>query len=169
MLCMESGQSPVVSWLTTLVLCHDTTGDCPEGLFLRPGNMYMGSLIPRPSPSFLLLAVRKNGRGPGTYYHMSYVEDFNCVWAHWVTKQQEQVNLPHVPSTIWVCSWLNNRRNIAFSFCYLSIMSYSCDKMCPLSLFHSTSDGKLGEGLGTRLIPGHSQIFTSTYRMACRL
>ena len=32
-----------------------------------------GSLIPRPSLSFLLLAVWKSGRGPGTFAHVSHV------------------------------------------------------------------------------------------------
>ena len=31
------------------------------------------SLVPRPPPSFPLLAVRKSGRGPGTFPHVSDV------------------------------------------------------------------------------------------------
>ena len=33
------------------------------------------SLVPRPPPSFPSLAVRKSGRGPGTFPHVSNVTD----------------------------------------------------------------------------------------------
>ena len=35
----------------------------------------IGSLVPRPAPSFPSLAVRLSGRGPGTFPHVSDVTD----------------------------------------------------------------------------------------------
>ena len=43
-------------------------GSCVGG---EPGMMPICSLVPRPSPSFLSLAVRLCGRGPGTFSHVS--------------------------------------------------------------------------------------------------
>ena len=56
--------------------------------------------------------------------------DFNCVWAHWVTEQQEQRKYQ---STYHMYLASEGQQIVSvfslFSFCCLPIMSYSCDKM----------------------------------------
>ena len=48
----------------------------------------LSTLVPRQPPSFLSLAVRKSGRGPGIFSHVSdirierMVEWFYCAWVH---------------------------------------------------------------------------------------
>ena len=42
-------------------------------------TLVFDSLIPKPSPSFLLIAVRQSGRAPGTFPHVSDVMGRNSV------------------------------------------------------------------------------------------
>ena len=51
--------------------CH-----CTQGLHKFLMTCIDNSLVPRPPPSFLSLAVRKSGRGPGTFPHVDHGSHF---------------------------------------------------------------------------------------------
>ena len=49
------------------------------------------SLVPRPPPSFLSLVVRKSGRGPGTFPHVSDVTD-RANYVAWATCKPQKTS-----------------------------------------------------------------------------
>ena len=55
--------------------CHNTCRDVFPSCHTLAGPCSPPSLVPRPAPSFLSLAVRLSGRGPGTFSHVSDVTD----------------------------------------------------------------------------------------------
>ena len=132
-------------------------------------------------PSFLSLSVRKSGRGPGIFSHMSDVRIERMVERVWLwvgargPEQQKEPTyhviyctylttggwLLYTPSIECVVSWTIRETQSVSSenFRHFSIMSCSREKRYQaLPAFSYCKQQKAGPGLGTRLLTNHTCI-----------